>query len=279
MTSTGYVRRDLKKALEPKRQFIQKLIPPLDTYLMLREAFRGGDTHASRFYAGKILPGPIRSVDRSSSYPDVQCNRRFPVSEFFNPPEEDAHSLRALTEKIKKDRAIIARISMEHVRLKDPYNPVPYLAADKCRLLRLPVFDNGRILEADYLETTITDKDLFILLQDYDAEIRVLKWQYARYGPLPDEMKNVILDYYVRKTELKGVEGQEVYYNKSKNKLNACFGCSSQDPVRMTIQYKGGEYIEGATIDGVFYAGTLEQYLPVLLDQAQPVMPYQWGVW
>ena len=111
MTSTGYVRRDLKKALEPKREYIQKLVPPLDTYLMLREAFRGGDTHASRFYAGKILPGPIRSVDRSSSYPDVQCNQRFPVSEFFNPPEEDAHSLRALTEKIKKDRAVIARIS------------------------------------------------------------------------------------------------------------------------------------------------------------------------
>lgn len=280
LTSTGYVRRDIKKALEPRRDWIQKLIPPLDTYMMLREAFRGGDTHASRFYAGKILPGPIRSVDRSSSYPDVQCNGRFPVSEFFNPPEKDAHSEKAMCEKIKKDRAVIARLAFKGLRLRDPFNPDPYLSDDKCRNVYKAAYDNGRILGAEYLETTITDKDLFIILHDYDyQEMNVIKWQYARYGPLPEEMRNVIIDYYVKKTELKNVEGMEIYYDKSKNKLNGIFGCSSQDPVRLTIQYKGGEYIEGATIDGEFFPGTLEQYLPVLLDQAKPVMPYQWGVW
>ena len=247
---------------------------------MLREAFRGGDTHASRFYAGRILPGPIRSVDRSSSYPDVQCNGRFPVSEFFNPPEEDAHNEKAMCEKIRKDRAVIARVAFKDLRLRNKFNPDPYLSDDKCRNVWKAAYDNGRILSAEYLETTITDKDLFIILHDYDySKMDVIKWQYARYGPLPEEMKSVIIDYYVKKTELKGVEGQEIYYDKAKNKLNGIFGCSSQDPVRLTIQYKGGDYIEGATIDGVFYAGTLEEYLPVLLDQARPVMPYQWGVW
>ena len=280
LTSTGYVRRDIKRALEPKREWIQKLVPPLDTYQMLREAFRGGDTHASRFYAGRILPGPIRSVDRSSSYPDVQCNGRFPVSEFFNPPEEDAHNEKAMCEKIRKDRAVIARVAFKDLRLRSRFNPDPYLSDDKCRNVWKAAYDNGRILSAEYLETTITDKDLFIILHDYDyTKMDVIKWQYARYGPLPEEMKSVIIDYYVKKTELKGVEGQEIYYDKAKNKLNGIFGCSSQDPVRLTIQYKGGDYIEGATIDGIFYAGTLEEYLPVLLDQARPVMPYQWGVW
>lgn len=276
-------RRDIKKALEPLKDWIQKLIPPLDTYLMLREAFRGGDTHASRFYAGKILPGPIRSVDRSSSYPDVQCNLRFPVSEFFNPPPKDAHSEKAMTAKIKKDRAVIARIAFHELKLRDPFNPDPYLSDDKCRNVFRPAYDNGRILSAEYLETTITDKDLFIILHDYDfSKMDVIQWQYAKYGPLPQEMKDVIIDYYVKKTELKNVPGQEIYYDKSKSKLNGIFGCSSQDPVRLTIQYtkeRGGDYIEGATIDGEFYPGSLEQYLPVLLDQAKPVMPYQWGVW
>ena len=280
LTSTGYIRRSLKKSLEPRRDYIERLIPPLDTYKLLREAFRGGDTHASRFYAGKILPGPIRSVDRSSSYPDVQCNMRFPVSEFFNPPEEDAHDIKAMVKKIKTDRAVIARIGFEGIRLRDQYNPVPYIPADKCRLLSRPAFDNGRILSADYLEITVTDKDFYIITRDYTWDgIHLEKWQFARYGPLPDEMKNVIIEYYVKKTELKGVEGMEVLYNKSKNLLNAVFGCSSQDPVRLTIQYKGGEYIEGATIDGEFYPGTLDQYEAVLLDQSKPVMPYQWGVW
>lgn len=283
LTSTGYVRRDIRKALEPKKQWIQKLIPPLDTYKMLREAFRGGDTHASRFYAGKIMPGPIRSVDRSSSYPDVQCNRKFPVSEFFNPPEADAHSEKAMCEKIRKDRAVIAQVSFKNLRLISQFNPDPYLSDDKCRNVWKASYDNGRILNAEYLETTITDKDLFIILHDYDYdEMKVIKWQYARYGPLPEEMRNVVIDYYVKKTSLKGVDGQEIYYEKAKNRLNGIFGCSSQDPVRLTVQYtkeKGGEYIEGATIDGEFHPGTLDEFLPVLLDQAQPVMPYQWGVW
>lgn len=280
LTSTGYVRRDIKKALEPKRFWIERLTPPLDTYLMLREAFRGGDTHANRFAAGKVLPGPIRSVDRSSSYPDVQCNGRFPVSEFFNPPDEDAESIQAVGRMIKKDKAIIARIAFRGIELRDKFNPAPYLALDKCREVYNEVLDNGRILSADYLETTITDKDLLIILRDYDyKELRVICWQYARYGPLPVEMRNVVIDYYTRKTELKNVEGQEVYYEKAKNKLNGVFGCSSQDPVRLTIQYKGGDYVEGALIDGKFYEGSLQQYLPVLLDQAKPVMPYQWGVW
>lgn len=280
-------RRDIKKALEPKREWVQKLIPPLDTYLMLREAFRGGDTHASRFYSGRILPGPIRSVDRSSSYPDVQCNGRFPVSEFYNPPEKDAHSLPALISKMKKDRAIIARIAFHGIRLHDPFNPVPYIADDKCRNVCRAEYDNGRIMAAEYLETTITDKDLYIIMHDYDYEgIDVQKWQYARYGPLPQEMKNVIIDYYVRKTELKGVEGMEIYYDKSKNKLNGIFGCSSQDPVRLTVQYRSkpedpaeGNYVDGAMIDGEFHPGSLEEYIEILLDQARPVMPYQWGVW
>lgn len=280
LTSTGYVRRDIRKALERKSDWIQRLVPSLDTYQMLREAFRGGDTHASRFYAGKILPGPIRSVDRSSSYPDVQCNLRFPVSEFYNPPPEDAHSEKAMCAKIRKDRAVIARIALHNVKLRSQYNPDPYLADDKCRNVYNAAYDNGRILSAAYLETTITDVDLEIILHDYEfSQMDVIKWQYARYGPLPEEMVTTVIEYYVRKTELKNVPGEEILYEKSKNKLNGIFGCSSQDPVRMTIQYRAGDYIEGAMIDGEFHEGTLEEFMPILLDQSKPVMPYQWGVW
>ena len=279
LTSTGYVRRDIKKALERKQDWIQRLIPDIGTYVLLREAFRGGDTHASRFYAGKILPGPIRSVDRSSSYPDVMLNRRYPISEVYRPEEKDRTSWNALIGKMRKDRAIVARISIDGLALRDPLNPVPYLSSDKCRSILGGRYDNGRLLSADYLETTITDIDLFILLQEYDGSISVMDWQYARYGPLPEELKNVVRDYYVKKTQLKNVAGQEIFYEKSKNKLNSTYGCAAQDPVRLTIHYDAGDYVEGATIDGVFYPGSLEQYLPVLLDQARPVMPYQWGVW
>ena len=282
LTSTGYVRRDIKKALQPRREYIDKLIPAIDTYKMLRDAFRGGDTHASRFYAGKTIPGPVRSVDRSSSYPDVQCNLRFPVSEFFRPQKGQEHDLAAMSDKIAHDRAVIMRITFSGLRLRNERrSSVPYLALAKCRHVVNEAMDNGRILSADYLETTMTDIDYRIVLEEYEfTDCHLLEWQYARYGPLPQEMRDVVLEYYRRKTELKGVEGQEIYYEKSKNKLNGIFGCSSQDPVTMTIHYDGnGEYSEGATIDGEFVPGSRDELEEILLDQARPVMPYQWGVW
>lgn len=71
LTSTGYVRRDVKRAMRicgTKR--VVEAQPNLTVYQLLKEAFRGGDTHANRFYVGKILEN-VSSADRSSSYPDV----------------------------------------------------------------------------------------------------------------------------------------------------------------------------------------------------------------
>lgn len=280
LTSTGYVRRSLREALKPKSEYINRIAPSIETYTLIREAIRGGNTHASRFYAGKKLPGPIWSVDRSSSYPDVQINGRFPVTEFWSPPKGEEHSMKAILAKMKQDRAILARLKFRNIRLKNQWEGCPYIAADKCRLIEDAAFDNGRILEAKTLETTITDIDLRIITHDYDWDrVEVLEWQYARYGNLPEEMKEVIKSYYKDKTELKGVEGKEVQYEKSKNLLNAVFGCSCMDPVRLAISYDNGEYKTGALIDKEFHEGTLEEFKEFLLDTSNPVMPYQWGCW
>lgn len=55
LTSTGYARRDAKKAMRKlSPQYIKNQLPTYEVYKMLREAFRGGNTHASRFYAGYV---------------------------------------------------------------------------------------------------------------------------------------------------------------------------------------------------------------------------------
>ena len=49
LTSTGYVRRDAKKAMRNvSPSFIKSQLPDIEIYKMCREAFRGGDTHANR---------------------------------------------------------------------------------------------------------------------------------------------------------------------------------------------------------------------------------------
>lgn len=50
LTSTGYARRDAKAAMRNvSHTYLKNQLPTYELYKLLREAFRGGNTHASRF--------------------------------------------------------------------------------------------------------------------------------------------------------------------------------------------------------------------------------------
>jgi len=88
LTSTGYVRRETKKAMYGWSRKHKDIFPTIDVYDLLEEAFRGGDTHANRYYSGTVIRADgkkilgIGSYDRSSSYPDVVLNCVFPMTRF-----------------------------------------------------------------------------------------------------------------------------------------------------------------------------------------------------
>lgn len=269
LTSTGYVRRDCKHAMRTTgRDYVKTVYPSWDVYVELREAFRGGNTHASRFYAGLTLED-VHSADRSSSYPDVVCNCLFPVSPFV--PVAYRMGLDEILRMIGRGRAILTRVRLTGVRLRDPLWGAPYLARDKCRWIRGGEYDNGRVLSAESLDTTVTDIDLRIILEEYEFdEIGLYDTCHARYGRLPVALTDVVRDYYARKTTLKGVDGQEVYYLKSKNKLNAIYGMMAQDPAKLLILYAGGEWLDQTdkTRRDVLEEGARRAFLT-----------YAWGVW
>lgn len=268
-TSTGYVRRDVKAAMRKVNwYYIHDQLPDEEVYSLLREAFRGGNTHANRFYAGQILE-KVKGYDRSSSYPDVQINCEFPISRFRVIGE---CSMRKLQDLIgRRHKACLIRIALWDVRLRDDLWGAPYLAIDKCRRTIGGAVDNGRILSADYLETTLTDVDFRILLSEYDfSASKILCCAYARYGRLPQVLKDQIISYYKAKTELKGVEGQEIFYEKSKNKLNSIYGMSAQNPVKQSISFDGKEW-------RIHYEESVKELLEKSNKRA--FFPYQWGVW
>lgn len=271
-TSTGYVRRDVKKAMSRLRfGFVRDQLPDLELFTMLREAFRGGNTHANRYYSGQLLRD-VGSYDRSSSYPDVQLNCEFPIGRFRKVPHEIR--LAELEDLInRRHKAVVMRIALWIVRLKDPLWGCPYLAVDKCRRIYGGAEDNGRILRADYLETTITDVDFKILIQEYDFDgVKIIDCAYARYGQLPEPLKNCIRTYYKLKTALKGNKEQALLYEKSKNKLNSIYGMSAQSPVKFSIVYGSGP--DGWDLDDSL---TVEELLEKSKKRA--FIPYQWGVW
>jgi len=268
-TSTGYVRRDVKAVMKQTSwKWLKSIMPGPELYEMLREAFRGGNTHANRFYAGQILSG-VKSNDRSSSYPDVQLNGKFPLRPFvFEKPPITLERYNKLV-KIRK-KAVIMRICLSDVKLRDDLTGCPYLAIDKCRRLKNCSPDNGRVLSADYLETTVTDIDFSIISRQYEwSDIVITQLASSRYGDLPQPLKSCILSYYKAKTELKGVAGEEIYYHKSKNKLNSVYGMSAQNPVKRSTIYSAGDWGE----DKTDWREILEK------SNRRGFFPYQWGVW
>lgn len=269
LTSTGYVRRDTKAAVRQERRDIAKQIAPdMEVYTMLREAFRGGNCHANRFYADKILEN-VSSADRSSSYPDVLCNCKFPITQFEREPEHDFEAVNTLM--LKCGRALLFRVALYNVRLREWWWGCPYLAKDKCKRVEGSKIDNGRILEAEYIETTVTDVDWSIIIEEYDFDdVCIYDLYSARYGYIPRPIIQTNIKYYRMKTEMKNVDGQELLYLKSKNKLNSIYGMMAQNPVKEDVLFIDGAFVVDPEADR-------EQLL--IESNKKAFLAYQWGVW
>lgn len=264
LTSTGYVRRDCKRACYPIRQSIQAMLPNEEQYRLLRQAFRGGNTHANRAYVGKVLEN-VESVDMTSCYPAQQLIKDFPMTPYrwVDPP-----TLERCLKFIKIGNSVVMELELIGLELRDNAEPIPYISLSKTKSYGFRA-DNGRILDADYCKLTLTEIDLGIVLKQYRWKAAVcLKAMTCRKAPLPDVYKKVIQHYYNLKTELKGNSEREYEYMKSKNKLNSVYGMSAQDPVHQRVEYNNGEYIT-SDYNSADVAETL----------AKANFPYQWGVY
>ena len=268
-TATGFVRREVKRAMHDRRK--SAVLPAVMTYneyLLMRWTFRGGNTHASRFWSGQILSG-VQSWDRSSSYPDVICNAQFPMAKF----EELPASLSELDRAIyKAHRPILAHLRLVGVRLKDRYYPIPYLARAKCQGLQRVVCDNGRILEADVLEVGVTDVDLRIIRDQYEIDrTDVLELHASRYGRLPKEITQLVRQYYRDKTKYKGATepAELTIYRRAKERINSVYGMMVMDPLRQKYVYSGELTLKESE----------DPEADLVKQNKRAFLLYAWGVW
>lgn len=169
--------------------------------------------------------------------------------------------------RYRRKKALLIRVSFTNIRLKDQYDGCPYLAVSKCRKLSSSAQDNGRILHAAYLETTLTDIDLEIIEEQYKwEESSIIYMEHSRYGLLPDILKYTIMSYFKDKSLL---DKTDLLREKQKNKLNAIYGMSATNPVKDNIIYKDGHFEP----EGLDLEDLLER------SNRKAFYPYQWGIW
>lgn len=230
-TSTGHVRRELMQLtlndLGYKRIVRKSINTDPIVYNRLQSCFAGGYTHANWIYTDEIIKD-VDSYDITSSYPYVLVSSKFPSKEFRRGNIKRR-------EDMLKHFAYILVVKFKNIKCKYYNN---FISASKCREIKKAKYDNGRIIEAEEFETTITDIDFYFILDSYECEYEILESWWSLYNYLPKKFINFILDKYVAKTKYKNVEGKELDYQKEKGKFNALYGMSVTNTIRDNVVYK-----------------------------------------
>ena len=229
-TNTGKVRRELQDLTRTNFKYRRQVYKAVNTnphiYNLLCDAFLGGYTHANWIYADEVLKN-VDSYDIASSYPYVLVTQKYPNHEFL------PCSIKSV-EKMSKRLAYLLVVKFKNVKCKYYNN---FISSSKCRNLRGAKYDNGRLISADEFEMTLTDIDFYFYLDTYDLEYEILECFYASKGYLPKTLIEFILDKYVGKTELKGVEGREMEYGRIKGMYNSIYGMSVTNNIRDDVKY------------------------------------------
>ena len=271
LTSTGYVRRDYRNAMqknkENRKQFLDIKLNERE-YKMLKRAFRGGNTHANRFYSNTIQNN-VYSFDISSSYPFKMMTGYFPVTKFTRVTLDTKAKLDYYTKKY----CVVMDVAFRGVDLKEN-QVIPYIDIAHCTKKSNIVNDNGRVLHADYIEMTLTEIDLDIIRRSYHIDGFIVKnAMYSERGSLPKEFREMMLSLYDDKTKLKDVEGREYDYAKSKNILNGSFGMlvTAIDHEEITYDSESMEW-DSTTPD-------MQPALDDFYNSRNSFLSYQWGVY
>lgn len=272
LTSTGYVRRDCRNAMNKnknnRKMFLRSKLTLLQ-YKLLRECFRGGNTAGDRYLTNLILK-KVGSYDLSSSYPFQMIAREYPLGKWNYGVIPDIKTL----EEYNRKYCTIARYSFKNIRLRDE-KPIPYIPQSKCIALGddREIY-NGRILHADFLTISMTNIDFDIVKEQYEYdELAVEEFHYSRKGLLPKELRDTIMYYFEKKSKLKGDEEHYYEYMKSKNKLNSIYGMTVTNILNTEIEYHDGEYTEKKMTEE-----EMQEALDKYYKNHRSFLNYSWGV-
>lgn len=273
LTKTGYVRQFCYNWIKnnTKIQFYKKnieKIAPLDEdfYCTLYKAFSGGDTHANYLNVFEVIDN-VHSFDLTSSYPTQQIGHKYPIQPFIQTNVKDMNEFK----KLINSKPCVFQITIYGVKAKTSYHTI---SKSKCPVLdSKAIIDNGRVVQADYLTTYMTDIDFIDFEKFYNYRSIIPTNIYSSfYGYLPKEYITSILHLYEQKTTLKNVLGKEVEYLVSKGMLNSIYGMSVTNPVTDEITFTNNEW---GTKPKLIETALFETYI----KNKKTVSVFQWGVW
>jgi len=273
-TNTGIVRNETKRRGKKHKAHAHylKVVPSWESQQKNEMLYHGGFTHANRYIINWINEAECR--DFASEYPSKILLEKFP-----------GHAFNKFDDEITKDEVLemADKYAMKFlfcakgVRLKNKRSPMPSIQSYKCLRKEGAVFDNGRIISANYIAIWWCEIDLQIFDELYTCdESWISNLEYSAKEYLPRWFTDLVYELFKDKTMLKG--GDPVNYQIKKAMLNSTYGMTVQKPVKVDIKenyvtddprdvYKESEDFNEAEE----YEKHIKRYSSIL--------PYEWGCW
>ena len=240
LTNTGRVRRHVRKhcfhweksetgkKIYPYKKLIRRLTLDVDEYGYLLGAFLGGYTHANAMYSTQVLKD-VHSIDFTSSYPTVMMSEQYPMSKGMWIDNLNITSYDDFVKFLTDRRLAVVEVELTDIETK-PEVPDDYLSDSRARKKQDVEQNNGRIHKASYINVILTNIDLEMVVKAYSfTSIKINSGWFYYKDYLPKEIVECVLEFYEKKTTLKGVKGMEAEYLLKKGMLNSLYGMCVTD--------------------------------------------------
>ena len=233
LTQTGIPRFALKRALRKSgdftkryHEFIERAYPTEEFYNFTRRyLFRGGFNHANIMVLDEIFDDRIGdpnlgSEDIKSSYPFEIFTKKF-GSVYLPMDPSWFEEVRNETEEYFRDVGFIAMLKINDIQTLTPHS-----IESKHKLIDYSddaIFDNGRLVKAKWVVVGLLESDWLNYRDFYKmGEIEVIWIKKAIKQYLPEFIVRTVYNFFVVKETM---PKDSIEYMRSKEKLNAIFGC------------------------------------------------------
>ena len=187
----------------------------------------------------------MQSMDFTSSYPATMLMFEYPTGKGKKIEVKSMSHLKYLCDNF----CLVFNVRFSNLVQKDSVCE-NYLSSHKCIIDGNRMLNNGRVVSADKISTTITNVDFEIISEYYDwSELEIGTCYRYRKARLPREFLLTVLSLYRDKTMLKDVPDELVEYQLKKGMLNSTYGMAVTNIIREQVNLNDDWFVEQPDYD------------------------------
>ena len=232
ITQTGIIRRRIRAEVSCVNkdwvrtcQEIERNMT-VDLLKKLYDCFAGGWVHSNKSKTNYVFGinnynVPVTCVDIRSSYPAVMTMFTVPTGSFVRCSMDDIRTIMQQN-PVNRNRRFFIKFKAYNVKAATDNT---FWSNSHIEDSSRHKDDDGNLVSADYIVTTMTDLDFEIFCKAYRySNIEFIEGYTAEASYFPKELIKFILKQYKNKTSLKGLKDKKSKYSEAKIIIDSIYG-------------------------------------------------------